>query len=59
MKDEVSLGVFPFERATKNTKRFTAEDENGRGQTHYVPKDRLAEIGDPPAIEVIIRPVRV
>jgi hypothetical protein len=54
-KREVSLGVFTFERATKNTKRFAREIDNGRSEVQYVQKSVLAELGDPDAIEIVVR----
>jgi len=32
----MSLGVFTFERATKNTKRFSRENDDGRSEVQYV-----------------------
>jgi hypothetical protein len=53
-KTKVSLGVFSFERETRNTKRFSREDEDGRIETQYVQKEILERLGDPSAIEVTI-----
>lgn len=52
---EVSLGVFSFEKETENTKRFSQAVEDGRDKTQYVQKDVLATLGDPEAVEVIVR----
>lgn len=50
---------FVIERETKMTKRYQEEADDGVIQigTIYVQRSALARIGNPDAIEVIIRPL--
>jgi hypothetical protein len=55
MANEISLGVMRFERETKGTRVYSRED-NGRKISQYVLKTQCQEIGNPDAIEVVVRP---
>jgi hypothetical protein len=52
---EASLGTFAFAKETPNTHRFEQEVEEGRNKLQYVSKETLETLGNPEAIEVIIR----
>jgi hypothetical protein len=52
-----SLGVYVFEKETKNTKRFKeANPEGAFAGTMYVQKSVLKGMGDPDKIEILIQP---
>ncbi len=52
---DIDMGVYTYERETKNTRRYTHENETGQKETMYVPKSKLN--GETPEkIQVIVRP---
>lgn len=52
--NEVTVGVFKFDRSTVNTHRFQRTTENGRIETQYVQKALMGDTA-PDQIEVVIR----
>jgi len=50
-----SLGTFKKERDTKNFWRYSRENEWGRKETQYVPKDVVEKLGDPEEIELLVK----
>lgn len=51
-----SLGIFTKERDTKNFWRYSRENEWGRKETQYIPKDVVEKLGDPDKIELTVQP---
>lgn len=56
-KTEESLGVFTLVKETENMKRFERTLDDGKHVPQYVSKVTLEALGDPEAVEVIIRNV--
>ena len=49
----LDLGIFPFDKETKNTVRFGRE-RNGRPETQYVQKSDLPGGKTPSAVRIIL-----
>jgi hypothetical protein len=52
---EAIIGTFTRGEPTKNFEKYNRENEQGRKETQYVPKDKAEALGTPDQIEVVIR----
>jgi len=54
---EAVIGKFTKSGETKNFVKYSRENETGRTETQYVANAKAEELGNPDAIEVVIRNV--
>jgi hypothetical protein len=54
---EAVIGTFTRGEPTKNFEKYNRDNEQGRKETQYVPKDKAEALGTPDQIEVVIRNV--